>query len=98
MSRIAGLCALSVLAAAALSGCATEADVEGPYYPSGFSDGCRTAEAQQTSFSQKQYRDEALFDNDSSYRTGWRAGFSQCSGRTQDINARPGDLGEQGSF
>ena len=70
------------------------ADVDGPYYPMGFTDGCRTAEARQASFSTKVYRDPALFKTEASYRTGWNAGYAQCD-RTQDFDNRPGDLGER---
>lgn len=77
-----------------LVGCATETGADGAFYPQGYSDGCRTAEARQSSFSDDVYRDQTLFEQEASYRSGWRAGYAQCD-RMQDVSPRPGDLGEQ---
>ena len=80
-----------------LSACATDTGTDGPFYPQGFSDGCRTAEARQASFDLDTYRDAVLFRTDRSYRSGWRSGYQQCD-RTQDFDNRPGDLGEQSPY
>jgi hypothetical protein len=77
-----------------LGGCAVDRGADGAFYPSGFTDGCRTAESQQASFDTETYRDKSLFNTDSSYRAGWRAGYAQCN-RLNDFDQRPGDLGEQ---
>ena len=76
-----------------LAGCVSgDMAEDGAFYPSGFSDGCRTAEALQSSFGAKSYRDDRLFKTEPSYRAGWRAGSAQC--KTEDLDNRPGDLGE----
>ena len=82
------------VALAALAACASPniAD-DGAYYPAGYSDGCRTAEALQSSFGVEKHRDEHLFKTEPSYQAGWRAGYNQCR-RTDDLDNRPGDLGE----
>lgn len=87
---------LSVLLSASIvlvTGCIATEDADGPFYPAGFADGCSTGQAQRASFAVKQVRDETLFDSEPSYRTGWRAGFAQCS-QDHEIDNRPGDLGE----
>ena len=68
---------------------------DGPFYPQGVTDGCRTAEARNASFSTDVYQDEELFADEASYRAGWRAGFAQCQPQGGQT-ARPSDLGEQG--
>lgn len=82
----------------AVAGCVSPSvGDDGAYYPSGYSDGCRTAEAVQSSFGVEKYRDELLFKTEPSYSAGWRAGYTQCK-RTDDISNRPGDLGEWERF
>ena len=88
--RLAPLLALPALAACASWGDAAD----GPFYAPGVTDGCRTAEARNASFSTEVFRDEALFDAEESYRTGWRAGYAQCQPMVDPTN-RPEDLGEQ---
>ncbi|MEM9421859.1 MAG: hypothetical protein AAF986_05035 [Pseudomonadota bacterium] len=80
-----------------LAACATESGADGPFYPAGFTDGCRSGEASQASFSDKVYRDKQLFKDEQSYRAGWRSGFAQCS-RIEDLDQRPGDLGEREAY
>lgn len=78
----------------ALGACATsDGAVDGAFYPAGFTDGCRTAEARQSSFSTEEHRNASLFKTEASYRAGWRSGYHHCK-RTQDYTARPSDLGE----
>ena len=89
---------LLVAAALPLAACATVSEeVDGPFFPRGVTDGCQTAEARSSSFSTEVFRDVQLFETESSYRAGWRAGFAQC-GDDQNITARPEDLGEQDPF
>ncbi|MEM6648920.1 MAG: hypothetical protein AAF603_01570 [Pseudomonadota bacterium] len=90
MITIGACCALL----ASFTGCASYADIDGPFYGQGFSDGCRTAQARQASFSTDTFRDEVLFKEEASYRSGWRGGYAQCD-RMDDIDNRPGDLGER---
>lgn len=52
--------------------------VEGPYYTQGYSDGCRTANARETSFDTSVFRDAFLFRTEESYAAGWRAGYGEC--------------------
>lgn len=78
----------------AVAGCASPVTGDdGAYYPAGYTDGCRTAEAVQSSFGVKRYRNDHLFKTEPSYQAGWRAGYTQCR-RMEDIDNRPGDLGE----
>ncbi len=77
-----------------LAACVTSEAASGPFFGAGISDGCRTAEARNASFSTETYRDETLFETESSYRAGWRSGYAQCQ-PGQDATARPEDLGEQ---
>lgn len=87
--RLAPLCLL------ALPACASWGEAaDGPFYQPGVTDGCRTAEARNASFSTEVYKDEQLFRTEESYRAGWRAGFAQCQPLT-DPTARPEDLGQQ---
>lgn len=79
------------------AGCATDDSATGDFYRAGFSDGCRTGEARQSSFSDEIYRSEGLFKTEPSYRAGWRSGFAQCN-RMNPPESRPSDLGEQESF
>ena len=79
----------------ALAACASWNDAAGgPFFQAGVGDGCRTAEARNASFSTETFRDDALFDEEESYRAGWRSGFEQCQ-PLADPTARPEDLGEQ---
>jgi hypothetical protein len=76
---------LAVLAAAMmLSGCGIflsgkeKAMHNDPNYRSGYSDGCASANAQNTNYRGDQQRDQALFDASKPYRAGWHSGFSAC--------------------
>ena len=81
----------------ALGACASWGEAaDGPFYPQGVTDGCRTAEARNASFSTDVYQDEELFETEASYRAGWRAGFAQCQPQGGQT-ARPSDFGEQGT-
>ncbi|RFB05898.1 hypothetical protein [Parvularcula marina] len=85
---------IALSAALGVAACASpQVGDDGAYYPAGYSDGCRTAEAIQSSFGVKRHRDEHLFKTEPSYQAGWRAGYTQCR-RMDDLDNRPGDLGE----
>lgn len=89
---------LTALAAAGLlSGCISDDAAQGDFYRAGFTDGCRSAEAQQSSFSDQIFRNEGFFKTEDSYRAGWRAGFGQCRD-SGAMGSRPGDLGERSPY
>ncbi|MCI5043089.1 MAG: hypothetical protein MRY72_00205 [Aquisalinus sp.] len=72
---------LAVLAAIGLSACVSDrapAFNNSPLFPSGYSDGCQSAVESEKNFSTKLIRDEALFDDDAGYRSGWRQGYAAC--------------------
>lgn len=78
-----------------LAGCAVnDGSDEGAFYNAGYTDGCRTGQSLQGSFTSKVYRDDVRFDGEPSYRAGWRAGYAQCNTGDNDFDNRPGDLGE----
>lgn len=83
-----------LLVGGSLSACGSTEDAKGPFSAQGYQDGCRTAEARQASFSTRVHRDEALFEEQASYRAGWRQGYAQC-GQRSGAGSRPGDLGER---
>ena len=50
-----------------------------PNYQSGYSDGCASANAQDTKYrGSDEQRDEALFNTSAAYRNGWHSGYSAC--------------------
>ena len=67
---------------------------DGPFFQAGVTDGCRTAESRNASFSTEVYKDEQLFGAEESYRAGWRSGYAQCQPIADPTN-RPEDLGQQ---
>lgn len=86
---------LALPALLVLGACASLGEAaDGPFFTAGVTDGCRTAEARNASFSTEYYRDEALFEAEESYRAGWRSGYDQCQ-PVRDIDPRPSDFGEQ---
>lgn len=94
---------LMMIAAAGLAGaCATdphrEALRESPSYAVGYGDGCQTATADETSFSRKQVRDANAFDNDDSYRYGWRQGYLQCANQIPEPENGGRLLGERNEY
>lgn len=89
--------ALALVTAGLAAGCVTDEAAKGDFYRVGFTDGCRSAEAQRTSFSTEVHQNSALFKTEASYRSGWRSGFVQCR-ETSTMDARPGDLGERDPF
>ncbi len=81
-----------------VAGCVVDSEAQqGAFYPKGFTDGCRTAEAEQASFDTSVYRDAVLFKTEPSYATGWRSGYAQCT-RRGDFDNRPGDLGARDTY
>jgi hypothetical protein len=90
---------LPAAAVLALAACASAPQelLEGPYATEGFSDGCRTAEARQSAFSTKVYRNEELFRLQPSYAAGWRQGYNECQ-RQVDDSPEPTNLGEPRSI
>ena len=94
MTRLLTLAAATT-GALALSACASWGEAaDGPFFQAGVTDGCRTAESRNASFSTEVYKDEQLFDVEESYRAGWRSGFAQCQ-PLADATNRPEDLGQQ---
>lgn len=74
-----------LLAALALSSCGIflsskeKAMRKDPNYQSGYSDGCASANAQDTKYrGSDEQRDEALFNTSRPYRSGWHSGYSAC--------------------
>ena len=65
--------------------------MDGPMYPAGYADGCASAREADRAFSTKVIQDENLFENDRSYRTGWRQGFSSCKTEQIDSPDRAGN-------
>jgi hypothetical protein len=94
-----GRFALGVTGALWLSACAgydPDALQESGWYLQGYNDGCATAGEADKSFSNKQVKDQALFDSDKGYRAGWRQGLLQC--RKQDPQSDGQTLGRGGEF
>ena len=93
---------LTFAAAGLLSACVTDQNLaalrDAPGYPAGYGDGCQTANADQTSFSTKQIRDAYAFDNDESYRYGWRQGYLQCSNQIPEAETGGRILGERNEY
>ena len=61
-----------------------------PNYQSGYSDGCASANAQDTAYrGSDEQRDQALFNTSAAYRNGWHSGYSAChSGYAHDPGMR----------
>ncbi len=95
MGRIA-LGIASALWLAACAGYDPDALQESGWYLQGYNDGCSTASEADKSFSNKQVKDQALFDSDKGYRAGWRQGLLQC--RKQDPQMDGQTLGRGGEF
>ncbi len=94
-----GRMALGVGSALWLTACAgydPEALQESGWYLQGYNDGCATASEADKSFSNKQIKDQALFDSDKGYRAGWRQGLLQC--RKQDPQTDGQTLGRGDEF
>jgi hypothetical protein len=75
------LTALTLVLAAALSGCETaeeQALKESPSYNAGFGDGCNTAESERAVIKPPPQRDATLYAKDADYRRGWNAGHAFC--------------------
>lgn len=72
----------TLLLPAVTAGCASQFGVQetidGPFYTSGYTDGCTSAREAEKPFSTKIVQDKQLFRDDASYRSGWRQGFSSC--------------------
>jgi len=49
-----------------------------PGFKAGYSDGCSSANAQDTNYRAEQVRDENLYKTDKHYRSGWASGFYNC--------------------
>lgn len=64
----------------------TDQAMDGPMYPAGYADGCQSARERERDFSTEVVRDEHLFDNDTSYRTGWRQGYASCTPMGADVD------------
>jgi hypothetical protein len=66
--------ALTFLVAA----CAASLEPDSPFYQTGFSDGCASANGESSAIPHPVQRDEALFAKDSGYRAGWISGHAAC--------------------
>ena len=89
--------AITLFAALALAGC-------GIFFPSahqragrntsgfraGFTDGCASANSQDTNYRHEQVRDAYSYTNDKNYRAGWASGFYNCrSANSHDLSKGP---------
>jgi predicted small lipoprotein YifL len=77
--------AITVLAVLSLTGCgilfpsaSQRAGKNTPGFKAGYSDGCASATIQDTNYRHDQVRDEASYQSDKHYRSGWASGFSNC--------------------
>ena len=74
--RVSALSCLPLLLAACAG--SPDAEIDGPFYTQGVTDGCKTAEARREPFNTSRYRDDELFAKEPSYQAGWRAGYNEC--------------------
>jgi hypothetical protein len=51
-----------------------------PNFRAGYSDGCAAASTTGANPREGPYRDQALYNSDAAYRTGWSNGYSLCRG------------------
>ena len=98
-----GAAAVSMVALIGLAACASverdETLYNEPGYIAGFADGCQTANESDKSFSTKRVRDDAAFEDDKAYRSGWRAGLLQCKTDYDDQTSDGGRiLGEDQNY
>ena len=98
MRKIALIAGLIVSTAACVSDQNLQALREAPGFQSGYGDGCITAGETEKSFSTKQVRDDYAFDNDDSYRYGWRQGYLDCANRVPEADTGGRILGERGEY
>lgn len=94
---------MAALAAGASACVATTSDLaalrDTPSYQVGYGDGCVTSNEEDKSFSTRNVRDKAAFDNDEAYRAGWRQGYLECGEhRTPDANDGGRILGERNEY
>lgn len=84
------------------AGCTTGADLqalrEAPGFAAGYGDGCSTATEEDKSFSTKTRRDAYAFENDESYRAGWRQGYLECGNQTPEAKDGGRILGERNEY
>ncbi|HEY0282689.1 MAG TPA: hypothetical protein VGC27_08705 [Rhizomicrobium sp.] len=89
--------AVALLVALSLAGCgiffpsaASRAGRDTPGFRAGYSDGCASANSQDTNYRNDQVRDEAAYAADRHYRSGWASGFSACrTYTTRDPSSGP---------
>lgn len=69
-----------------------------PNYQSGYSDGCASANAQDTNYREgSTVREDALFNASKPYRSGWHSGFSACrSGYAREPGNQRGPMPSSG--
>ena len=84
MTKILRVCSVAV-AVVSLAGCGIlfpsskdRAAKNSPDFKSGYTDGCASANAQDTNYRHDQVRDEALYKTSKDYRAGWGSGFYNC--------------------
>jgi hypothetical protein len=94
--RIAARGGIVILAASLACGCILFPDAKDkamrntPAFQDGYSDGCAAASAPAANFREGPYRDETLYDTDSTYRAGWANGYQTCRPIQPGSAATPG--------
>jgi len=84
------------LACASLSGCiffsspADRAIRKSPNFKDGYADGCASAQQQGADFRGNPVRDDAQYNSDQVYRTGWANGYQTCRPLETRQNTTPG--------
>jgi hypothetical protein len=88
--------AVLTLASASLGGCiffsspADRALRRTPAFKDGYADGCASAQQQGADFRGNLVRDDAQYNSDQTYRTGWGNGYQTCRPIEQRQNTTAG--------
>jgi hypothetical protein len=88
--------AVLTLASASLGGCiffsspADRALRRTPAFKDGYADGCASAQQQGADFRGNLVRDDAQYNSDQTYRTGWGNGYQTCRPIGQRQNSTAG--------
>jgi hypothetical protein len=77
--------AITLFAVLSLAGCGIifptvhqRAGRNTPGFRSGYTDGCASANSQDTNYRREQVRDASSYASDKNYRAGWASGFYNC--------------------
>ncbi len=87
---------LLTLACASLGGCiffsspADRAVRRSPAFKDGYADGCASAQQQGADFRGRLVRDDAQYNADQTYRTGWGSGYQTCRPLRANPDTTPG--------